>query len=56
MVTGWFKLKVRTQVGDLYELLLFSNDFYFCLLGLMDFSDIVILCIANKTRFVSMKE
>ena len=37
MITGWFKLKVRSNV------FFFSKTFISVLLGLIDFSDIVIL-------------
>ena len=41
MITAWYKLKVRAQVETLTKL--FRNDFISVLLGLIDFSDIVML-------------
>ena len=42
MITGWCKPKVRARVETLVKHL-FSNDFYFSFVGLIDFSDIVML-------------
>ena len=55
MVTGWCKLKVQTRV-EIYTNFFSAMMFISVLLGLMDFSDIVILYsrpdVANKTLSV----
>ena len=58
MITGWCKLKVLAWVETLTKHFFFSNDFYFSLLGLIDFSDTVMLrsgpnscCQQNLKRF-----
>ena len=43
MITGWCKLKVRARV-EVYANLFSAMIFISVLLGLMDFSDIGILC------------
>ena len=43
MITGWGKLNIRARV-QIHPSSFFSNDFISVLLGLMDFSDKVILC------------
>ena len=54
VIIGWCKMKVRARVETLIKHF-FSSDFYFSvLLGLIDFSDIVMLRII--VRFVFMKE
>ena len=40
MITGWCKIKVRARVETLIN---FGNDFISVLLGIIDFSDIVML-------------
>ena len=43
MITGWCKLKVRAQVETLTKHFFSAMIFMSVLLGLMDFSDIVML-------------
>ena len=43
MITGWCKLKVRARVETLIKQFFFSNDFISVLLGVINFSDIVML-------------
>ena len=42
MITAWCKLKVRAPVETLIKI--FRNDFISVLLGLIDFSDMVMFC------------
>ena len=44
MITGWFKLKVRTWVETLIKHFFSATIFISVLLSVMDFSDIVMLC------------
>ena len=51
---GWCKLKARARVETLIKHFFSSKIFISVLLGLIDFSDIVMLCsgpivVANKT-------